>query len=151
MINVYDRKCTGSDFDNNGLVVLGEFISAEITEEVNGVLELTLEQPLDARGKWKNLVEDNIIKCNGQLFRIYHKVTTLTSRKINARHIFYDNIDNSTEALTLTNLTGQGATDYLLKHTQYAHNFTSSGDLTDMATLKLPAGNVVENIMELME
>ena len=145
MISVYDSKAT--DFTKNGLVVLNDCIKAEITEEVNGLFELELEYPLDDKSKFEDLVEDNIIKADGQLFRIYYKFTTLFSRKVNARHIFYDNIDNTTEEVTLTNVTGQGATDYLLKHTQYAHEFTSSGNLTATATVKISNENVVENIM----
>lgn len=145
MINLYDSKTV--DFDNNGLVVLGDCISCSVPEELNGLYELELEYPLDERGKWKNLLEGNIIKADGQLFRIYHKVKTLTTIKINARHIFYDLLDNFLEDVRPTNLSGAGALSYILANTQYAHSFTSTGDVGGSNTRYFVRKNVIEAIM----
>jgi len=145
MINVYDSKTT--NFDNNGIVVLGDCKSAPITEELNGQYKLELEYPLDERGKWKYLLEGNVIKADGQLFRIYHKVKTLKGIKINARHIFYDLLDNFLEDITLTNINGAGALDLILTNTQYAHSFTSMSDISILANKQFIRKNVVESIM----
>lgn len=127
MIILYDSKET--NFNNNGIVVLNDCMSAPITEELNSQYELEIEYPLDTRGKWKYLLEGNIIKADGQLFRIYHKASTLTGIKVNARHIFYDLLDNFLEDVKTTGISGYGALDYMLNRTQYPHNFTSSGDI----------------------
>lgn len=145
MICIYDSK--ESNFNNNGLVVLNDTISCNIIEELNGQYELELEYPIDDRGKWQYLVEENIIKADGQLFRIYHKIKTLTAIKINARHIFYDLLDNFLEDVRPTNLNGAGALDWILNNTQYPHRFASISDVQTVATKYFVRKNVVEAIM----
>ena len=93
-ICVYDMHHEQESFDNNGMTILTPS-KCEITEELNGMYELLLEHPIDSEGRWKNLLELNIIKANNQLFRIYNKQTIMSSdgsrmRVVNARHIFYD-------------------------------------------------------------
>lgn len=145
MINIFDSKCV--NFNNNGLVVLGDCISALVPEELNGLFELELEYMLDVKGKWKYLLEGNIIKADGQLFRIYHKFKNLTSIKINARHIFYDLLDNFLEDVRPTGLSGEGALDWVLTHTQYSHRFTSMGDVGGSNTQYYVRKNPIEAIM----
>lgn len=145
MIILYDSKTT--DFNNNGIVVLGDAISCPVVEELNGSYECTLEYPLDTRGKWRYLLEDNIIKVDGQLFRIYYKFKSLTIIKVNARHIFYDNLDNFLEDVTATNTTGYAALDSILSNTQYEHPFISMGDVSGINTKSFVRKNVVEAIM----
>lgn len=128
MISVYDSKEIA--FTNNGLVVLSDTISCLIVEELNGMYECTLEYPLDSHGKWQYLVEENVIKADGQLFRIYKKVKTLSSVKINARHIFYDLLENMCEDDRLTNEDGARALEWTLDdNCQYPHPFTNTSDL----------------------
>lgn len=119
IICLYDSRC--ADFSNNGIVVLSDAISCSAAEELNGMYELAIEYPLDKRGKWQYLLEGNIIKADGQLFRIYHKVKALNSIKINARHIFYDLLDNFLEDCRPTDQTGAGALNWILSNTQYFH------------------------------
>lgn len=94
-ITVYDMVTPQSQFfENNGLAILMPTV-CETTEELNGTYELVLTHPIDEWGKWKTLLELNIIKANGQLFRIYKKQTTLAEdgtkqRTVYARHITYD-------------------------------------------------------------
>ena len=145
MINVYDSKET--DFTKNGLVILSDCISCQVTEELNGAFECNIEYPLDERGKWTYLLEGNIIKADGQLFRIFKKTKTLTTININSRHIYYDLIDNFLEDVRPTALTGTGALDWILTHTQYAHSFTSSGDVASSNTHYYVRKNVIESIM----
>jgi len=145
LITLYDGKET--DFNNNGLVVLSDNSSCSITEELNGTYELSLEYPLDTRGKWQYLLEGNIIKADGQLFRIYRKIKNLTSIKINARHIYYDLLDNFLEDVRPTNITGYGALNWILTHTQYSHPFISMGDVGGNDTRYFVRKNPVEAIM----
>lgn len=92
MICIYDKKTTKGNFETNGLGVLDEVISCFITEELNGDYELELEYLAKGR-KAKYLEEWNIIKADGQLFRIYRveKVSKeIKIIKVWAKHIFYD-------------------------------------------------------------
>lgn len=92
MICVYDKKTTKGNFDNNGLGILNELISAEITEELNGQYCLEIEYPAESK-KAIYLKEFNIIKADEQLFRIYkiEKIQSSDKRlKVYANHIYYD-------------------------------------------------------------
>ena len=148
IISIYDSKTIKGNFANNGLIVLSDCISCNITEELNGMYELDIEYPLDTYGKWEYLLEHNIIKVDGQLFRIYRKIKTLKGTvKINARHIFYDNMDNLLEDVRPMELSGAGALDWILTRTQYKHQFTSTSDVQTVATRYFIRKNVVEAIM----
>ncbi|HEY8804308.1 MAG TPA: phage tail spike protein [Clostridium sp.] len=129
MISVYES--TETDFTNNGIIVLSECITCSIIEDLNGQFELSLEYPVDDQGKFQYLIEDNIIKADGQLFRIWDKDTTLSSRRITAHHIFYDLIDNMIENVTINNQNGAGALETVLSHTQFSHSFTSLSDISN--------------------
>lgn len=118
--SVYDSKET--NFTYNGHVVLNDCISGTIEERLNDLYELTLEYPLDDRKKWEYLIKDNIIKSEGQPFRIYHRERTLKGVQINARHIFYDLLDNFIENLSIIDNCDNVLTA-ILDNTQYSHNF----------------------------
>jgi len=145
MINLYDSNET--NFNHNGLVVLSDCKAAFIEEELNGKYELELEYPIDARGKWHYIIEGNILKANGQLFRIYHKEKTLSGIKVNARHIFYDLLDNFVESCSIGNLNGAGVLNAILSNTQYAHSFTSMSDIDGSKTYAIDKQNPVDAIM----
>jgi phage minor structural protein len=92
MICIYDKKTTKGNFDNNGLGILSEAISCYIIEELNGDYSLELEYPANSK-KLKYLEEWNIIKADGQLFRIYKVEKSSEGKKVIkvwAKHIFYD-------------------------------------------------------------
>ncbi|KEH91593.1 phage endopeptidase (plasmid) [Clostridium botulinum C/D str. BKT12695] len=124
IINVYDSKET--NFEHNGLAVLDKCIRAEVQEELNGLYELELEYPIYNK-KWEYLIEDNIIKAptlfGPQLFRIYHKAKNLTSIKVNARHIFYDLLDNLVEEINIRGLSGKDALKKAMDNLAYTTNF----------------------------
>jgi phage minor structural protein len=144
-INLYDS--TETVFTHNGLVVLSDCKVAFVDEELNGKYELEIEYPIDRRGKWQHLTEGNILKADGQIFRIYHKEKTLTGIKANARHIFYDLLDNFIESATIGNLNAAGALSAILSNTQYAHDFTSMSDIATASTYAIDKQNPVEAIM----
>ncbi|OCA97879.1 phage tail spike protein [Clostridium beijerinckii] len=92
MICIYDKKTTKGNFNNNGLGILNEPISCYITEELNGDYSLELEYAGNSK-KAKYLEEWNIIKADGQLFRIYKVEKNSEGKNIIkawAKHIFYD-------------------------------------------------------------
>lgn len=129
MIKVYDKN--EQRFVTNGLVVLDSCKSLFITEELNGQYELEMEYPIDARGKWKYLVQDNIIEADGQLFRIYHpNKTDFNTIKINARHVFYDLLDNLVEDIDIRGLSGAAALEKVMSHLAYITGFTWMSDIT---------------------
>lgn len=117
-ICVYDMHEKQSEFDGNGLSILVPTV-CEITEELNGLYELKLEHPFDEEGRWKHLLELNIIKANGQLFRIYNKSTKMDSdgskkRVVRARHIFYDLNDKLLIDVRPENKNGIEFIDYIM-------------------------------------
>lgn len=98
MIKQYDYitvyKSDETDFSHNGLRILCP-TDCKITETLNGEYSITLTHPFDELGNWQFLIEYNILKVQGQLFRIYRKNTSMTSdgtkeRTVDALHIFYD-------------------------------------------------------------
>lgn len=118
-ICVYDMHEKQNNFDGNGLAILIPTV-CEITEELNGMYELTLEHPFDEEGRWKHLLELNIIKANGQLFRIYNKYTVMDSdgskrRIVRARHIFYDLNDKLLLDVRPENKDGAEFIDYIME------------------------------------
>ena len=90
MITVYHSKET--NFNHNGLSKLHECISCFIKEELNGMYEVELEYPSNSK-KAVHLKKWNIIKVEGQLFRIYNREIKDDGKqilKVWARHISYD-------------------------------------------------------------
>lgn len=146
MICVYDSKTT--DFTKNGLVVLSELISFYTTERLNDLFEVDFEYPLDDRGKWQYIVEDNIVKnSDGQLFRIYWTQLNIKSIKAKGRHIFYDLLDNFIENATSTNLDGASTLNKILTSTQYTHSFVNMSDITKTDSLTISKTNPVDAIL----
>lgn len=90
MITVYHSKETS--FNHNGLSKLHECITCFIKEELNGMYEVELEYPSNSK-KAVHLKKWNIIKVEGQLFRIYNREIKDDGKqilKVWARHISYD-------------------------------------------------------------
>ena len=158
-ITVHDMATAQDDFDNNGLAILMPTV-CEITEELNGSYELTLTHPIDDTGKWRQLLELNIIKARGQLFRIYNKATKLNSdgsreRTVNARHIFYDLNDRVLENVTVEDKNGHDFIAFVMTHTFDAdpeghytlYNYTYTSDVEDKATSEFDAVSPVAALM----
>jgi len=95
-IIVYDMCEPQNGFKSNGLAVLTPS-RCEVTEELNGGYYVNLEHPYDEEGRYRYLVDWNIIKVRGQLFRIRRISNSFrgNSGKISvyAEHIFYDMSD----------------------------------------------------------
>lgn len=149
MINIYSSVET--DFENNGLAILDTCIKAEVSEELNGIYDITLEYPLFGNTKWQYLIEDNIIKAptprGTQLFRIVTKNKTMSSIEVYARHIFYDLLYNFLEDVRPTSLNGAGSLQWILSHTQYTHRFKGYSDILNTGTAYYVRKNPVESIL----
>ena len=144
MIQIYDKTTTS--FSRNGRA-LHEPLSCYMDEELNGKHEVELDYPIDKAGKWTELVNGNLVKADGQVYRIYNKKKSLVGIRVNARHLFYDNLDNFLEDVRPENLSGVLAAQWILARTQYPNLFTVSGSLGGNATRYFIRKNVVEAFM----
>ena len=149
MINIYLENTT--DFNNNGLGILKDCISANVTAEINGEFSLSIEYPLYTILD-EYLVEGNIIKSNVgnddfQLFRIKYTTKTFNTIKIYATHISYDLMDNLIEDAAPTNLDCESFGNWILNKTQYNHNFTFNSNLTGIKSARYVRKNPIECII----
>jgi phage minor structural protein len=144
IISIYDKNET--DFTTNG-TILTDVVICEIEEELNGKYLLELTHLIDAKGKWELLVEENVIKADGQLFRIHKSEKDLDYITVYARHIFYDLLSNFLEDVRPTNLNGAAAIDWVLTGTQYSHPFIGTSDITGTNTAYFIRKNPVEAIL----
>lgn len=95
MITIHEK--TAQIFGTLGLGALLP-ASCVITEELNGAFELEMEHPYDEGGKWRRIERGRILYApmptGMQPFRIYNVTPSMDNIKVNARHIFYDLLDN---------------------------------------------------------
>lgn len=137
MILIYEA--TETDFGHNGLGALMPS-TCYVTEEVNGRFELYMEHPIDDYGKWEKLQEQRIIKAptyrGNQQFRIYNVFKDPITGFINvdARHTFYDLLDNLLEDVRPTVKTGEEAGQVMLDGCQFATAFNFTSDITGVST-----------------
>ena len=125
MVKQYPYICVyasnETDFSHNGLRILCP-TSCTITETLNGEYSLELTHPYDEWDNWKFLMEHNIIKAQGQLFRIYRKNTTMSADgtmqiSVSALHIFYDLNYYFIEYARPVGKNGDDALDWIVTHT----------------------------------
>ena len=92
VIRCYDISTPQTGFDGNGLAILDPISCIEHHDNDRWDIELT--HPIDDWGKWKTLLVENIIKVDGQLFRIDIQRPQLSEggrlHYIHARHITGD-------------------------------------------------------------
>ncbi|WP_312059996.1 phage tail spike protein [Anaerotignum sp.] len=95
MITIHEKNST--TFDTLGLGALLPSLCV-VKEELNGLYELELEHPYDQWGKWEDIEKERILVASTprgkQPFRIYHIKPDMNGIQVNARHIFYDLLDN---------------------------------------------------------
>lgn len=122
MIEVYNKS--NRNFDFNGDMILKPSL-CDLEVELNGIIEVTLEHPYDKEGRWKYIVEDNILRVpypwkeEGQLFYIYDKEKGMTGVTCKARHIFFDLASEILIDCRPTNATGQEALNKILDGTGF--------------------------------
>lgn len=94
-IYVYDLHEPQNGFDSNGLAILDPISCTSIHNDERWDVELT--HPLDSWGKWKNLLVNNVLKVDGQLFRIDISQPKLSGQSremyVHAKHITQDMTD----------------------------------------------------------
>ena len=89
-------SATETDFSNNGLGILGDCVSCEVTEEANGIFELAMQYPMSGI-HYEDIADRSIIKAKAdqfrdpQLYRVYAISKPMSGIvTISARHISYD-------------------------------------------------------------
>ena len=131
---IYDNTFT--TYESNGLGLLADTISCQVTEESNGDFELILVYPVE--GSFFNaLKQDNIIKADasdilkGQLFRIDTISKPLNGQvTVYAKHISFDLAKNSlNEDVSKTNATCERAGNYMLENSDADSRFSIVSDI----------------------
>ena len=89
-------SATETDFSNNGLGILGDCVSCEVTEEANGIFELVMQYPMGGI-HYEDIADRSIIKSKAdqfrdpQLFRVYAISKPMSGVvTVSAEHISYD-------------------------------------------------------------
>lgn len=151
MITIHHEKET--DFSKNGYGAIDDYVmSQEVTWEMNGQFYAYLEYPafLD---KSAYLVNKNILRVpvpfmEDQLFRIYRVRKVLGFIQVEARHIFYDLMDNLIEDTNIVGKTGSQAIQQLLGATQYEHRFIGFSDISTSNNARMVRYNPVEALLD---
>lgn len=160
VIMVYDYREPQDGFSkHNGLAILAP---SECTsyQELNGRWDVNLTHPVDNWGRWKTLLPQNILKINGQLFRIDEHTSVSGEHgmyiQVHAKHISYDLADEFVHYYWGENLNGYefinamfGAcltdVDHYDKYSfQYNSNLTDRTgqiEITDKSLLNTLIGN----------
>ena len=111
MITIHEK--TAQTFETLGLGALVPN-SCIVTEELNGAYELEMKHPYDDGGKWKRIERGRILYASTprgmQPFRIYYVKPTMKEIAVNARHIFYDLLDNQCEPISHSGTAGAALT-----------------------------------------
>lgn len=148
MINIFSKEIT--NFNNNGLGILRDSISCTAREELNGLFEASMEYPLFGANS-EYLIEENIIMAptprGEQPFRIYSTETNLGTVYVEAKHIFYDLLNNFLEDVRPTNQNGAGSLAWILANTQFANNFSSNSNITKINSASYVRKKVVEALL----
>lgn len=128
-------------FDNNGLGILTDCISCDVTEEANGIFELYMRYPVDGI-HFEEISDRSIVKSkvdkfrDYQLFRIYEIGTPMSGIvKISASHISYDLSGIPTKPFFAS--TAPGALDGLKNNAVIDCPFEFWTDKTTQADFKL--------------
>ena len=89
-------SATETDFSHNGLGILGDCVSCDVTEEANGIFELVMQYPMGGI-HYEDIADRSIIKAKAdqfrdpQLFRVYSISKPISGIvTVSAEHISYD-------------------------------------------------------------
>lgn len=120
------------NFDTIGLGMLVPN-SGVVYEEFNGDFTLTFQHPYDASGKWKRIEIDRVVLAETprgrQPFRIYYYKPTMNGIEVQARHLFYDLLDNICESVAYSG-SAQGAMDAIKEGLSVPMPFTFYTDIS---------------------
>ena len=147
MITIHEK--TAKTFDTIGLGALVPG-SCVVEEELNGAYELEMKHPYDEGGKWKRIERGRIIYASTprgmQPFRIYYVKPSMKEISVNARHIFYDLLDNQCEPISHSGTAGAALTA-LQAAFAYPMPFSFDTDISITGTLTTGRMNPVQALL----
>ena len=147
MITIHEKTAQTFDTIGLGTLVPGSCI---VTEELNGAYELELKHPYDDGGKWKRIERGRIIYASTprgmQPFRIYYVKPTMKEISVNARHIFYDLLDNQCEPISHSG-TATAALAALQAAFAYPMPFSFDTDISLTGALTTGRGNPIQALL----
>lgn len=147
MITIHEK--TAKTFDTFGL---GALVPSHcvVEEELNGAYELELKHPYDDGGKWKRIERGRILYASTprgmQPFRIYYVKPTMKEIAVNARHIFYDLLDNQCEPISHSGTAG-AALAAMQAAFAYPMPFSFDTDISLTGTLTTGRMNPVQALL----
>lgn len=147
MLVLYDKD--SQEFETLGIGVLRDLKSDPlITEVLNGLFNLEFDYVKEG---WLSeyLIEGNIIKADGQLFRIRNVDKDIKDTKITilAKHIWFDNeLNNWIEDVAPTDKVGHLALKWLLDNANEINKFKITGDCTKIESARYVRMNPIEAI-----
>lgn len=117
-VSIYDIHEPQNGYDHNGVAVL---MPSEVTsdKEDKGRWEINIRHPIDDYGKWTYIIGQNVVKVNGQLFRIdeteiYHDAEQ-EYIAAHAKHITYDLNDRFVDDLSISTDSGNSFIDQVIR------------------------------------
>ena len=147
MITIHEK--TAKTFDTFGLGTLVPG-SCVVEEELNGAYELEMKHPYDEGGKWKRIERGRILYASTprgmQPFRIYYVKPTMKEIAVNARHIFYDLLDNQCEPISYSG-TATAALAALQAAFAYPMPFSFDTDISLTGTMATGRMNPVQALL----
>ncbi len=147
MVTIHEK--TAQSFNTLGLGALLPS-SCVVTEELNGSYELELTHPRDEEGKWKRIEEERIIYASTprrkQPFRIYRIKPNMNGITVNAKHIFYDLLDNQCEAVSFNGM-APDALAALQEAFAYEMPFSFDTNITLSGTLATGRMNPIQALL----
>ena len=146
-IILYEHNET--NFDHNGICILRPIECIITRNLIDYVYELDMKYPLDDTGYWSHIIEDRIIKANGQLFRIVQTDVSVIDATVTvyAKHVFFDLQKNFIEKVEIKNKSGNTALGQLLSSTAYTHDFKSYSDLSETKSFTCESKNVLDALL----
>ena len=147
MITIHEKTAKTFDTIGLGTLVPGSCI---VEEELNGAYELEMKHPYVEGGKWKRIERGRILYASTprgkQPFRIYYVKPTMKEIAVNARHIFYDLLDNQCKPITHSG-TATAALAALQAAFAYPMPFSFDTDISITGTLTTGRMNPVQALL----
>lgn len=147
MITIHEKNA--QKFDTLGLGTLFPS-SCVVTEEQNGSFELKMEHPYDKWKKCSRIERSRIVYASTpkgmQPFRIYSVKPTIGGITVNARHIFYDLLDNQCTEISYTG-SASGALVALQSAFAFPMPFSFDTDISADGTLTTGKMNPVQALL----
>lgn len=147
MITIHEKTAKTFDTFGLGALVPGHCV---VEEELNGAYELEMKHPYDEGGKWKRIERGRILYASTprgmQPFRIYYVKPTMKEISVNARHIFYDLLDNRCEPINHSG-TAEAALTALQEAFAYPMPFIFDTDISLTGTLTMGRMNPVQALL----